>query len=793
VKKNTGELEPILPQWLRDVRQQARESAEADAAAEAARPKARNEPPDLLAGLASQGRDEEEEIPDWLASINPAIKPKPGEAKPERSPSDFFSQFNKAESAREQPPAEEETPSWTAAEAEAQPIEEEKDELSEWFTQAAEEPEQTVEIDHDIPPWMGGSDEPSYRVKEPEPPVDEEDLDWLHNLEASAGKPTEPKIDSIPGSGFTSAPSAEGGEDLSWLNELGGGQPLMPAETAQTPQGIAPEPRKSETSQEPQADLSWLDQFGDISSAVGQESAPAEATSRESPDWLNFLGEQSSVAEEKPSREDLSRLQAESDKGMGEPSPGRVSPFVPRGTGPLESESTEEAMPDWLKSATEESSMPAPGVLSEWFRESSTGGDEKPSTFAKEGVDSLLSKDTPGWLSSPEDRPKEQAIAPSTSEGSLAPVDLPAWVQAMRPVESVLPEAPGVESQPAEREGPLAGLRGVIPAAPIGSALRPKPLSLKLQASDEQMAGAVLLEQILAGESNPRPLASRDVIASQRVLRWIVAGLFIFVLGAMMFLGTRAMPISADLPDRVEFVSNAIATIPQSSNVLVVLDYEPALAGELEAVAGPMLDQMALLRRPRLSFLSTSPNGSVLVSRLLRNTNLSRPLPGGLDYKPGVDYFNLGYLPGGASGVLEFVGSPNAAIPAAGVNVFSEYSAVILLTDHSESARAWVEQLHARKQIDLTFSTQPLLVAASAQAGPLLEPYVSSRQITGMVNGLPEAARYEYVNTSRPGNARRYWDSFGAGTMMAIVFIALGSLWSVVSGMRARRAEAELG
>jgi hypothetical protein len=104
-----------------------------------------------------------------------------------------------------------------------------------------------------------------------------------------------------------------------------------------------------------------------------------------------------------------------------------------------------------------------------------------------------------------------------------------------------------------------------------------------------------------------------------------------------------------------------------------------------------------------------------------------------------------------------------------------------------------VEQLDARKQVDPSLSNQPLLVAASAQAGPLLQPYVSSRQITGMVSGLSDAARYELVNNSRPGIARRYWDSFGVGLFMVVVIIALGSLWSLVAGIRARRAEAEYG
>src|SRR5512134_3708279 len=78
-KKNTGELESVLPGWLKDVRQQARDSAEEEAAQAAARPKEqKNEPTDLLAGLASQARgSEEEEVPDWLANLRPAAKPSP--------------------------------------------------------------------------------------------------------------------------------------------------------------------------------------------------------------------------------------------------------------------------------------------------------------------------------------------------------------------------------------------------------------------------------------------------------------------------------------------------------------------------------------------------------------------------------------------------------------------------------------------------------------------------------------------------------------------------------------------
>jgi len=360
-------------------------------------------------------------------------------------------------------------------------------------------------------------------------------------------------------------------------------------------------------------------------------------------------------------------------------------------------------------------------------------------------------------------------------------------------VEALISEtASGIEDQAPERDGPLAGLRGVIPLLPIGSSRRPKAMSLTLQATAEQQASAALLEQILAGETAPRPSTTSAFITSQRVLRWALTGLVMVVLGAMIGLRSQSMPVSNILPVEVGSASSAIATIPENAPVLVVLDYEPALAGEMEAVSGPFLDNMVLLRHPNLSFLSTSPNGSALVERLMANTKINRAAPEGLGYQAGEQYFNLGYLPGGSAGVLAFVESPQTAIRSADVvENFSQYAAVIVLTDHAESGRVWVEQLDARKQSDSALTGQPLLVVASAQAGPLLQPYVSSRQIVGMISGLPDAARYEFVNNMPPGMARTYWDTFDIGLLLAVILITFGSLWSLFTGIRPQRAGIE--
>jgi hypothetical protein len=370
---------------------------------------------------------------------------------------------------------------------------------------------------------------------------------------------------------------------------------------------------------------------------------------------------------------------------------------------------------------------------------------------------------------------------------------LPSWVQAMRPVEAVMGEVSAVSAdQTTEREGPLAGLRGVIPFAPIGSAQRPKALSLKLQATAEQTAGATLVEQIIANEANAQPLKVAPFVSSQRALRWGLAVAFLVVLSVVIGLGTQLMPISSALPLEGN-VSNAILNFPDGAALLVVIDYEPSLAGEMEAASGPLLDQLVVLRKPIFTFLSTSPNGTGLVDRLLTNTKITQPAPDGLGYQADTQYFKAGYLPGGLVGVRGFTEAPQTVSPSVRVNLFSEFAGVILITDHAESGQMWIEQVTLAKQSDPALANQQFLVVASAQAGPMLRPYVSSKQVAGLVSGISEAARYEYVNNSRPGIVRSYWDAFGVGLALAIVSIVIGSLWSLFTGIRARRAEVEQG
>ena len=689
---------------------------------------------------------------------------------------------------------------------------------------------------------LGGMPPASEPTSSEPAPAESNDLSWLDNL--GTPTPAEPAkedlswLNSFGEAPAESAKPAPSTDDLSWLNNLGG----TPAEEA--PAGPAsaqadldwlnnlsgPTPSEPSSSQPAASadDLSWLKELGATPAAPVNEPQPAQ----ENLDWLENLGSMPAASSDEPaplSQPDvpdwLKNMEAEQSVESAEP-----PQLSPRHTAPLSQDAMQE-IPDWLKSATEASaspSMPPLGAAArDWFTPVQQPAEEprvderkgqparakaeeqtpeapvpteqgvfsapNDSSLANQDGDALFAVEMPDWLSQPEPAADEQVsglqqAVPTGHVGDLAPVDLPSWVQAMRPVEAVMDEASAIAAdQTTEREGPLAGLRGVIPFAPIGSAQRPKAISLKLQATAEQQASASLVEQIIAGEATPHPLKVAPFVASQRALRWVLAGLFLVLLSVVVGLGSQALPIfvSQAQTEEINRISSTLLNIPEGAPVLIVIDYEPSLAGEIEATSGPLLDQMMVLRKPSLIFVSTSPNGTGLVDRLLANTKINIPVEAG--------YLNAGYLPGGLAGVRGFTEAPAAVLPAVNVNSFSQFASVVILTDHAESGQMWIEQLTLAKQTDPALVNQQLLVVASAQAGPMLRPYVSSQQVTGLVSGLSDAARYEYMNGTRPGIVRSYWDAFGVGLLLAIVSIVIGSLWSLFTGIRARRAEAESG
>jgi len=744
-KKNTAELEPILPQWLRDARERARKIAEEEArqAAQKTQPRPDAAEPDLLAGLKSQSRDEEEEIPDWLASITGAKqKPKKAEAEPTDvhwvelgKPSDFLQEGESSGIAAAQPPSA-----------------------------SAEETEEGG-----LPPWLSGTASENEGV--------DELSEWLRQADAQAhplsGEPP-PKTEA--GKGWPEASSLSGNDSVpDWLKKM-------------------QEEESARTQTQVESDADWLKSIQ--SQAAGQE-APVEIGAEEIPSWLK------TDEPPLPSRTELPAAK-EPEAGLGDV-PDWLKAAAPTASVYEESAAQEpaSAAPDWLSSlqaAAGEETPSAPAFEAESLDQIETPAptpafDQE--ALSGENMDALFTE-LPDWLSSAGAEGKAGA---QPFEGqAISPGELPSWVQAMRPVESSEAQTlmTAASDQTLESHGALAGLQGVLPAVPgIRPSSKPKAYSIKLQVTEEQQAHAALLEQILAAETAPEPIAAFSPLSAQRGLRWLIAALIGIVLFAVIGLQTRIFALPSGEPNEIRDARLIAESIPENAPVLVVIDYEPALAGEMESIAAPLLDHAILLKHPRLVFVSTSPTGGLLAEHLIANQFDCAQCASLSDhnYQRNAQYVNLGYLPGGLAGVRAFAQNPSAAAPLdidlapawssaplQGITSLSQFAALIVVTDNAGSARAWIEQTTIER------GAAPMLMVSSAQAAPMIRPYYDSRQVSGLVSGLYGGAIFEQNNAGRPGLARNYWDAYSIGMILAAILIVLGGMWNLALGLRDRAA-----
>jgi hypothetical protein len=215
--------------------------------------------------------------------------------------------------------------------------------------------------------------------------------------------------------------------------------------------------------------------------------------------------------------------------------------------------------------------------------------------------------------------------------------------------------------------------------------------------------------------------------------------------------------------------------------VLVAFDYEPALSGELEAVAAPIMDHLLEKGAP-LALISTSPTGPALAEQFLKTTSLVNVH----QYQSGEQYVNLGYLAGGPAGMMYLADALTYAMPVSvdgkaawttgplqGIQSLSNFAAVIILTDNADTGRNWIEQAGPH------LGNTPMLMIISAQAEPMIRPYFDSGQLKGLVSGMSDAKIYEQTY-NRPGLATHYWNSFSVGMLVAELLIVAGAIIGVM-------------
>ena len=312
--------------------------------------------------------------------------------------------------------------------------------------------------------------------------------------------------------------------------------------------------------------------------------------------------------------------------------------------------------------------------------------------------------------------------------------------------------------QQKQLSGPLAGLMGVVPVARAVGGLLAVPSAVSPAATQpEQVA---LLRHItrqngqaittsaldeLLGTPSDAPTAKRRVDWAQMLLGLL---LLTAVIGGLLLPNVIPTNPPTAAPGLIQ-LENQLATL-QDETILVVFDYTPALAGELDPSAELLLAQLAQNGNEFVT-MSQYPTGMATAASLLEGL----PLTG-----------SLGYVPGEALGLRQLAGCLNGQ--PCGVGNVPPIAAVLVLAGDRDSLQDWMEQVVPQV-------AQPILAAVPQAVAPTAQPYLTSGQLDGLLGGLSSTAVLA-ANTQASPAAEELRQSQTLAQLLALAILILSPL-----------------
>jgi hypothetical protein len=723
-----------LPDWLRDVEEPEEPTPTSQAPAEPT-VSSYEEPVAEVAELQDE-QDEMEpateaatesatDLPDWLQErAAPSLVE--GRAPSGQALPDWLSE-RAEEPASSAAPAPQPLPDWLQSSAEqpaspqeeeeaASPPEEPEDEETQAFEPVDTGPSPDLDTEG-LPDWLSEEFEAIEPEPEPQPAAPEvaeaEEAalpDWLAAAGEAFEEDAEPALEEAP-------PQAE--PDI---------EPQAAAEPT-----VAEEPGEEEAVPDWLADIEMTDEvdveaatevFAEESDSLQPSEEPDVALSDEAPDWLRDIAPSDRPPESQEETPALIGLEGIEEE------PEEPQPDVPE----------PQEVPDWLmdlEPATDEPSEARP--------------EPSPAEPVAETEGTRPARaNLPAWMQGL--RPPDSAAGaedmqplPEAAEAEgLVPAEIPDWVRALRPeLKAGGPETPRSEriqkTASMEMEGPLASLRGVLAQTAIVDLPADTDVSLSATIPEDVAEQAELWQQLL---SRPRSV-KRSITQAKRqrgqgptMVRILLAAiLFVGALAGLWFL-TPAMRISqTPSPSNAPGVSmlwNRLEQLQAGDTVLVVAEYGPAYADEMNAAAETLLEHLQD-REVNLKLASTLPEGT------------------GLSQAAVMDVFGNDdavlqrtYLVNQLPGVASYLQSSEA----------QEVEHVLILASRPARVRWWIEQNAALQGTDGA-APLTLSVVASASVGPMIAPYLEGTDVEGWLIGLPQTLAYRelrgFDNTSYGG------------------------------------------
>ena len=424
----------------------------------------------------------------------------------------------------------------------------------------------------------------------------------------------------------------------SWLGEFGATEEEQPAPAEAAPAEGVPD---------------WLGTFGAataVVAAAGEEEEFIPEAAEAAPlgdDWLQSFGQMTDqpaeAAEAAEPVGDLGIPGWQINRDATKETPSTPHPFI------------EEGLPAWM-SSIDQPIIPEESAAAALYEEP----DSNPLT-ADQGTPFQV--DLPDWIG---EEPAPMAASASL-EGEeepqleLAQAELPSWVEDMRPVESAIGgELTSDGDQRIEKAGPLAGLRGILPGEDTAVRYRKLPVySVKLRVSERQRQYINLLDNVISLENQPQAIPALPSKAPQFILRLAIGILLIVGLLLPPLFDVQISALPSVAPEGMLELYDMVEGLPADAPVLLAVDYEPALSGEMKLASSAVIEHL-MVKNARIAVVSTVPTGPIMAEQLLDDIHLRQP-----GYDLDNQTVNLSYLAGGTSSLLEFANRPRSAAPVA--------------------------------------------------------------------------------------------------------------------------------
>lgn len=249
----------------------------------------------------------------------------------------------------------------------------------------------------------------------------------------------------------------------------------------------------------------------------------------------------------------------------------------------------------------------------------------------------------------------------------------------------------------------------------------------------------------------------------------------IFLLVAAGVIVPLLFPINlpVTVTPRVRAAYEAIDALPPGSKVLLSMDYEPDIMAELMPMSIAVL-RHCFRKHIQVVAMTLYPAGTGLGERVL---NIASRAEGAVRSR---DYVWLGYKSGFQVVMLgigenlrgmypvDFYGTPLDSIPMMrGVNTYAQVAMVINLSG-SSAADYWIQFAQGRYHA-------PLVLGCTAVMATDYYPYLSSRQILGLIGGMKGAAEYERL-IDIFGDGRRGMDAQSLVHLIVVLLVIVGNV-----------------